>query len=93
MFPALLRSRDCLTKFAIYRQSAKSILVISYQLLTKHVAGLRKFANNFVNAMLNITEIVTWPVAIAFLFLGNATLCVGDSCTIQWVITVVALVM
>lgn len=82
-----------LTEFATHRQGAKSIHVIVYQILTKHVSALRRFGNNLVNAILNITEIATWPVAIAFLFIGNSMVCVGDSCTIQWVITVLALVM
>lgn len=79
--------------FATYRQGAKSIHVIVYQMLTKHVSAFLRFQNNLVNAILNITEIATWPVAIAFLFLGNSMVCVGDSCTIQWVVTVLAIVM
>lgn len=79
--------------FATYRQGAKSIHVIVYQILTKHVSAFLRFRNNLVNAILNITEIATWPVAIAFLFLGNSMVCVGDSCTIQWVVTVLAIVM
>lgn len=82
-----------LTGFATYRQGAKSIHVIVYQMLTKHVSAFLRFQNNLVNAILNITEIATWPVAIAFLFLGNSMVCVGDSCTIQWVVTVLAIVM
>lgn len=62
-------------------------------MLTKHVSAFLRFQNNLVNAILNITEIATWPVAIAFLFLGNSMVCVGDSCTIQWVVTVLAIVM
>lgn len=84
---------DVLTEFATHQQGAKSIHVIVYQILTKHVSALRRFGNNLVNAILNITEIATWPVAVAFLFLGNSMVCLGDSCTIQWVITVLALVM
>ncbi|SPO03678.1 uncharacterized protein DNG_06361 [Cephalotrichum gorgonifer] len=72
----------------IYRMTmpgVKGILVIQYQILTQKAKRLRQFANYKLFAIFNVMEVVGWGVATVFQFLSIKKVCIGTSCTLQWV--------
>ena len=65
------------------QQSFKCLTNIQYQLMTKHIRSLRKWASPLAFMILNVMEVLTWPVSVVFQFLGIDQVCIGDSCTYQ----------
>ncbi|KAI8662161.1 hypothetical protein NCS56_01019600 [Fusarium sp. Ph1] len=72
---------------------AKSIVIITYQLLTEHVDRLKRWGSLKAYWILNAMEIVFWA-AVAFMMIqGNQRICIGTSCAIGWVVCVLAICM
>lgn len=71
-------------------QGAKSLIIISYQLLTKHSARFHKWHSLKANMILNFFEVVFWA-AVAFLTVQyNLQFCVGTNCMLSWVVMGIA---
>lgn len=74
-------------------QSAKSLMIIFYQLGTEHVNCLKRWASLKAFAILNVLEIVFWG-AVAFLTLkASVNKCVGKGCAMGWAIVGLAVVL
>ncbi|KAM5341162.1 hypothetical protein ACJ41O_015271 [Fusarium nematophilum] len=73
--------------------SAKSLIILLYQLLTAHVDRFRRWGSLKAYWILNALEIVFWA-AVAFMTMqGNTKVCVGTSCALGWVIVVLAVLL
>ncbi|CAI6034293.1 unnamed protein product [Clonostachys chloroleuca] len=73
--------------------SAKSLVIILYQLLTEHIRALQRWSSLKVYAILNAMEIVFW-LAVAFLLIqSNINFCSGLSCTLSWIVVSLGIVM
>ncbi|ETS86971.1 hypothetical protein PFICI_00799 [Pestalotiopsis fici W106-1] len=71
---------------------AKSLGFLAYELITEHWHRARRWASLKANTILNCLEILFWA-AIAFLAIQtNVNSCLGTSCTINWVIVVLAII-
>ncbi|KAH6892631.1 hypothetical protein B0T10DRAFT_458339 [Thelonectria olida] len=71
----------------------KTVIVLSYQLLTEHVSGLRKWGSLRAYAILNSLEVVFWAAVIGVTFYGISMICVGISCAFGWLIALASFVM
>ncbi|KAF2179569.1 hypothetical protein K469DRAFT_542703, partial [Zopfia rhizophila CBS 207.26] len=72
---------------------AKSIIIILYQVLTRHVSRFRKWASPKAYAILNVIEQVAWG-AVAFLGIqANMKSCSGTGCVLSWVVVVLAIIL
>ncbi|KAI5927666.1 hypothetical protein F4810DRAFT_721236 [Camillea tinctor] len=71
---------------------AKSLVIISYQLLTERVQRFKKWESKKANLILNCLEIVFWA-AVAFMAIqANTTqTCTGVSCLLNWAVVVLAI--
>ncbi|KAL0253285.1 hypothetical protein SLS55_010257 [Diplodia seriata] len=65
---------------------AKSLVIISYEILTEHVAKLRRWRSFKANAILNSIEVVLWAAVVFMVFRANLNSCTGTSCIISWVV-------
>ncbi|EYB21881.1 hypothetical protein FG05_11538 [Fusarium graminearum] len=69
---------------------AKSLIIISYEILSEHVSGLRRWRSLKAYFILNAMEVVFWA-AVAFMMIrGNSSVCIGTSCALGWVVFVLA---
>lgn len=64
-------------------QGIKSLIVISYQLLTEYVDRLQKWASLKANTILNSLEVVLWLVVLILAIQGNMRICHGTSCALS----------
>ncbi|XXH04522.1 hypothetical protein Hte_010938 [Hypoxylon texense] len=71
----------------------KSILFISYQLLTEHTVKFQKWASPKANFILNVIDIPFWAVIMFLLFQANARFCAGAACGVSWVMAALAIVI
>ncbi|KUI64385.1 hypothetical protein VM1G_11186 [Cytospora mali] len=71
--------------------SAKSIVFISYQLLTEHVKSFRRWKSYKANTIINGLEIVFWGAVVFLLIQANVSVCIGTGCTLSWVIVAIAI--
>lgn len=53
-----------------YLQGIKSLIVITYQLLTEHRGRFRKWASTKANAILNSVEVVFWLAVLVVTGMG-----------------------
>ncbi|KAI1770482.1 hypothetical protein F4818DRAFT_446285 [Hypoxylon cercidicola] len=72
---------------------AKSIVFISYQLLTEHCVRFRKWASPKANFILNCLELPFWGVVMYLLFAANIHSCTGGACGVSWAMAVLAIVL
>ncbi|KAH8894342.1 hypothetical protein GQ53DRAFT_621445, partial [Thozetella sp. PMI_491] len=74
---------------------AKSVVIILYQLLTEHVRALHRWFSYMACAILNAMEIVFWAAVAYLVISANAGPlgCSGLTCTLSWVIVVLAIVI
>ena len=52
------------------QQSAKSLVILSYEVLSTHVSGLKKFASLKAFMILNIVEHIFWGAAVGLTVMG-----------------------
>ncbi|KAK7408074.1 hypothetical protein QQX98_009789 [Neonectria punicea] len=73
--------------------AAKSLIILLYEILSSHVRAFKKWASLKAYVILNALEIVFWG-AVAFLMIqANIKFCSGLSCTLSWVVVVLAGIM
>lgn len=75
------------------QQSIKSLVIISYQLLTEHKERFRKWASLKANMILNMIEVLFWAVLMGLGFSAVSAMCIGASCGISIVLALLALVL
>ncbi|KAJ4108697.1 hypothetical protein NW768_012174 [Fusarium equiseti] len=69
---------------------AKSLIIISYEILSEHVSRLRRWRSLKAYFILNAMEVVFWA-AVAFMMIrGNSSVCIGTSCVLGWVVFALA---
>ncbi|PVH86464.1 hypothetical protein DL98DRAFT_305403 [Cadophora sp. DSE1049] len=71
----------------------KSVLVITYQLLSEHHYKFQKWASFKANAILNCLEFVFWFAAFIMMCMGNGAGCSGGSCALSPILAVLGLVL
>ncbi|KAE8381633.1 hypothetical protein BDV26DRAFT_289272 [Aspergillus bertholletiae] len=69
---------------------AKSLVIILYQVLTEHVAALRKWGNLKAYMILNGLEIVFWAAVVVLTTQANIQKCVAPGCLLGWGVAVTA---
>ncbi|KAH8176533.1 hypothetical protein LIA77_04951 [Sarocladium implicatum] len=72
---------------------AKSLVVLTYELLTTHVNGLTKWASTKAYLILNCLEVPFWFVVVILTFMGVSRQCQGVSCGLSIVVAFVAMVL
>ncbi|QIW98134.1 hypothetical protein AMS68_003652 [Peltaster fructicola] len=65
---------------------AKSIIIISYQLLTEHVRRLQRWASLKAFVILNGLEIVFWAAVVFLVIQGNIQACIEVGCILSWIV-------
>lgn len=77
-----------------YLQGLKSLVFISYQLLTEHVKALKRWKSLKAFAIINGAEIVFWVAVVYLVAAANIqTTCTGTVCALGWVEVVLAVFM
>ncbi|KPM42448.1 hypothetical protein AK830_g4104 [Neonectria ditissima] len=74
-------------------KGAKSLLILSYQVLTEHVRRLRRFQSFKANLILNCLEIVFWAAVAYMTIQSNSARCDGITCTLSWVVVSLAVLL
>jgi hypothetical protein len=74
----------------VLRQSIKTIVVLSYQLITEHVAKYKRWGSLKAYAVLNTMEIVFWFVVIIITFMGISRYCKGANCAMGFFVALTA---
>ncbi|EWY83041.1 hypothetical protein FOYG_15117 [Fusarium oxysporum NRRL 32931] len=73
--------------------SAKSLIILLYQLLSEHVQAFKKWSSLKAYVILNALEIVFWA-AVAFMMIqANLKFCEGFTCILSWIVCVLGVVM
>ncbi|KAF6807920.1 hypothetical protein CSOJ01_07865 [Colletotrichum sojae] len=75
------------------QQAAKSLVIILYQVLTEHVASLKRWASLKANLILNAMEIVFWAAVVYMSIQSQTQTCIGVSCTLGWVVVVLGILL
>ncbi|KAF2757396.1 hypothetical protein EJ05DRAFT_388571 [Pseudovirgaria hyperparasitica] len=70
---------------------AKSLIILQYQLLTEHVARLRKWRSLKAFTILNSLEIVFWAAVVFLIIQANIKICVGTGCILSWIVMAIAI--
>jgi hypothetical protein len=60
----------------------KSLVCIGYELLTRHVAGLRKYGKLTAYMVLNILDTILWIAATGMMGYSTQRYCIGEACTL-----------
>ncbi|KNG81525.1 hypothetical protein ANOM_010531 [Aspergillus nomiae NRRL 13137] len=71
--------------------SAKSLVIILYQLLTEHVAALRKWGSLKAYTMLNALEVVFWAAVTVLTIQANVQMCVAPGCILGWGVAITSI--
>ncbi|KAI4863973.1 hypothetical protein F4820DRAFT_354333 [Hypoxylon rubiginosum] len=71
----------------------KSLVFISYQLLTEHSVKFRKWASAKANFILNVIELPFWGAVMGMVFIANRNSCTGASCGVSWAMAVVGFIL
>ena len=71
----------------------KTIVVISYQLLTTHVSKLRRWRNLKVYLVINSMEVVFWFVVVIITGMGMSRYCQGAYCGLSVLMLFIALTL
>ncbi|RYO94032.1 hypothetical protein DL766_007760 [Monosporascus sp. MC13-8B] len=61
----------------------KTLIIISYQLLTGHMARFSKWKSLKAYAILNCVEVVLWAVAFVMTIQSNNRICIGVTCSLS----------
>ncbi|QKD62216.2 uncharacterized protein FOBCDRAFT_108550, partial [Fusarium oxysporum Fo47] len=73
--------------------SAKSLIILLYQLLSEHLQAFKKWSSLKAYVILNALEIVFWA-AVAFMMIqANLKFCEGFTCILTWIVCVLGVVM
>ncbi|CAJ0538533.1 Ff.00g065940.m01.CDS01 [Fusarium sp. VM40] len=73
--------------------SAKSLIILLYQLLSEHVQAFKKWSSLKAYVILNALEIVFWG-AVAFMMIqANLKFCEGFTCILSWIVCVLGIIM
>ncbi|KAI0146702.1 hypothetical protein BJ166DRAFT_602617 [Pestalotiopsis sp. NC0098] len=71
----------------------KTLVVITYQLVTTPAQKFEKWASPKAYFVLNFMEILFWFVVIIVTFMGIANYCRGASCGLSWIVVLIAAVL
>lgn len=82
-------TRNDLSNF-MSAQGIKTLVVITYQLVTTHVQKFKKWASPKAYFVLNFMEILFWFVVIIVTFMGISNYCRGASCGLSWIVVLIA---
>lgn len=74
-------------------QGAKTIVVISYQLLTTHVSSLRRWRSLKAYLILNSLEVVFWLAVVFLTAQGMSRFCQGGYCGVSVVMVILAVIV
>jgi hypothetical protein len=69
------------------------MIIISYQLLTTHVARFQRWRCLKAYAILNGLEVVFWAAVVFLVIQANIQVCVGTGCYLSWAVVGVAIVL
>ncbi|KPM40795.1 hypothetical protein AK830_g5745 [Neonectria ditissima] len=69
--------------------SVKTIVVLTYQLVTEKVARFKKWGSLKAYAILNTLEILFWFVVVILAFMGISRYCKGANCAMIWLVALV----
>ncbi|RYP40488.1 hypothetical protein DL769_011758 [Monosporascus sp. CRB-8-3] len=61
----------------------KTLIIVSYQLITGHVARFSKWKSLKAYAILNCLEVVMWIVAFGMTIQSNNRICIGVTCSLS----------
>lgn len=64
-----------------------------YQILTEHVASLKKWSSLKAYFILNAMEVVFWAAVVFTAIQSNINFCQGLSCTLNWIIVVLGVIV
>ncbi|KAE8162391.1 hypothetical protein BDV40DRAFT_300417 [Aspergillus tamarii] len=64
--------------------SAKSLVIVLYQVLTEHIPALRKWASLKAYTILNVLEIVFWAAVAVLTVQANIQICIAPGCILGW---------
>ncbi|KAL6408703.1 hypothetical protein AUP68_07648 [Ilyonectria robusta] len=73
--------------------SAKSLVILLYEILTEHVRSLKRFQSLKAYTILNALEIVFWGSVVYLTIQSNTKYCVGTRCVLGWVIVGLAITL
>ncbi|KAH7165657.1 hypothetical protein EDB81DRAFT_260860 [Dactylonectria macrodidyma] len=73
--------------------SVKTIVILTYQLVTEHASRFKKWASLKAFAILNTLEILFWFVVVIITFMGISTFCQGTNCAMSWLVALVAFLL
>ncbi|KAF7541455.1 hypothetical protein G7054_g528 [Neopestalotiopsis clavispora] len=71
----------------------KTLVVITYQLVTTHVQRYKRWSSLKAYSILNFMEILFWFVVVIVTFMGISTFCQGASCGLSWITVLLAVVL
>ncbi|PSN67067.1 hypothetical protein BS50DRAFT_381392 [Corynespora cassiicola Philippines] len=69
----------------------KSLLAITYEVVTEHLSSMRRFASAKANMILNILEPLFWFTAFVLNCMAASTRCVGSFCGLTIVLILLTL--
>ncbi|KAJ9132429.1 hypothetical protein NKR23_g11207 [Pleurostoma richardsiae] len=73
--------------------SAKSLVIMLYEVLSEHVRAFKKWASLKAYVILNGLEIAFWG-AVAFMMIqANTKFCVGTNCVLSWIVVVLSMIL
>lgn len=72
-------------------QAVKTLVFITYQLLSEHTERFAKWKSLKANLILNSIEPVFWLTLVILKFMGISRFCSGGGCAVTWIITLVAI--
>ncbi|VUC35631.1 unnamed protein product [Clonostachys rosea] len=73
--------------------SAKSLVILLYQLLSEHVQAFKRWSSLKAYVILNALEIVFWGAVVFMMIQANINFCEGFTCTLSWVVCVLGIIM
>ncbi|CAI6088127.1 unnamed protein product, partial [Clonostachys chloroleuca] len=73
--------------------SAKSLVILLYQLLSEHVQAFKKWSSLKAYVILNALEIVFWGAVVFMMIQANINFCEGFTCTLSWIVCVLGIIM
>ncbi|KAF5011842.1 hypothetical protein FDECE_2074 [Fusarium decemcellulare] len=73
--------------------SAKSLVILLYEILTEHVRSLKRYGSLKAYAILNALEIVFWGAVVFLMIQANIKYCVGTNCALSWVVVVLGIIL
>ncbi|KAF7544308.1 hypothetical protein G7Z17_g10058 [Cylindrodendrum hubeiense] len=73
--------------------SVKTIVILTYQLVTEHSSRFKKWGSLKAYAILNTMEILFWFVVIILAFMGISTFCQGANCALIWLVALVGFLL